>query len=66
MSQNKITVQKYMDAFARSDRPAVVATLTDDIEWVMPCAFHLRGKPAFAKEMQNDALLRTRSLTCPA
>lgn len=55
MSQNKITVQKYMDAFATSDRPTVLATLTDDIEWVMPGAFHLRGKAAFAKEMQNDA-----------
>jgi ketosteroid isomerase-like protein len=57
MSHNKKTVQEYMEAFARSDHPAVLACLTDDVEWVIPGAFHLRGKVAFDKEIENDAFV---------
>jgi uncharacterized protein len=55
MSRNKQTVQSYMNAFARSDHAAVLACLTDDVEWVVPGAFHVTGKPAFDKEIENDA-----------
>ena len=57
MSKNKNTVKKYMDAFSRSDHSEVLSCLTDDIEWVMPGAFHLTGKEAFDKEIENDAFV---------
>jgi ketosteroid isomerase-like protein len=44
MSPNKQTVQAYMEAFTRTDHPAILACLTDDVEWVIPGAFRLTGK----------------------
>jgi uncharacterized protein len=55
MSLNKDTVQKYIDGFNRSDHAQILSCLTDDIEWLMPGAFHLTGKDAFDKEIENDA-----------
>jgi ketosteroid isomerase-like protein len=57
VSQNKQTVQQYMDAFARSDHAGVLSCLTDDVEWVIPGAFHLTGKAAFDREIENDAFV---------
>ena len=62
MSQNKQTVQKYMDAFTRTDHAAVLSCLTDDVEWVLPGAFHLTGKDAFDKEIENDAFVGSPSI----
>ncbi|MEO7559552.1 MAG: nuclear transport factor 2 family protein [Nitrosospira sp.] len=55
MSPNKMTVQKYMDGFNKSDHEQILSCLADDIEWLMPGAFHLEGKDAFDKEIENDA-----------
>ncbi|HEY8241025.1 MAG TPA: nuclear transport factor 2 family protein [Kiritimatiellia bacterium] len=63
MSRNKQTVQKYMEAFGRSDHPGVLACLTNDVEWVIPGAFQLRGKPAFDKEIENDAFVGSPTIT---
>jgi ketosteroid isomerase-like protein len=52
MSQNKQTVQKYMEGFTRSDHGQILSCLTDDVEWLMPGAFHFSGKDAFDKEMR--------------
>ena len=57
MSGNKQTVQRYMDGFRKSDHAAVLSCLTDDVEWVIPGAFHLRGKEAFDGEIENDAFV---------
>jgi ketosteroid isomerase-like protein len=57
MSQNKQTVKKYMDAFSKTDHAEILSCLTDDIEWVVPGAFHLTGKDAFDKEIENDAFV---------
>lgn len=57
MSRNKETVQKYMDAFTGSDHAEILDCLADDVEWVMPGAFHLTGKDAFDKEIENDAFV---------
>lgn len=62
MSPSKQTVQKYMDAFARSDHAEVLSCLTDDVEWVIPGAFHLTGKVAFDKEIENDAFVGRPSI----
>jgi ketosteroid isomerase-like protein len=57
MSPNKQAVQNYMDAFAKSDHAGVLACLTANVEWVMPGAFHLTGKEAFDKEIENAAFI---------
>ena len=57
MTQNQQTVQRYMDGFRTSDHALVLSCLTDDVEWVIPGAFHLRGKEAFDGEIENDAFV---------
>ena len=57
MSPNKQAVQKYMDAFGRTDHAEILSCLTDDVEWVIPGAFHLTGKVAFDNEIENDAFV---------
>jgi RimJ/RimL family protein N-acetyltransferase/ketosteroid isomerase-like protein len=52
---NKRTVRRYMEAFAESDHAGVLACLTDDVEWVLPGGFHLRGKAQFDAEIVNPA-----------
>ena len=46
--------QAYMDAYARWDHAGVLACLTDDVEWIVPGAFHLTGKEAFDKEIEGQ------------
>jgi ketosteroid isomerase-like protein len=55
MSLNKSTVEKYIDGFNKSDHQQILSCLTDDIEWLMPGGFHLKGKEAFDKEIENDS-----------
>ena len=55
MTPNKQTVQLYMQAFAESVHARVLDCLTDDVEWVLPGAFHLRGKEQFSGEIVNPA-----------
>ena len=57
MTRNKQTVQKYMDAFNKTDHAAVLACLTEDVEWLIPGMFQVRGKAAFDKEIENDAFV---------
>ena len=53
MSENKHTVQTYMDAFARTDHAEILACLTDDVEWLVPGAFHAVGKAALERGHQR-------------
>lgn len=55
MSENKRTVERYMEAYSRHDHAAILACLTEDVEWVVPGAFHHHGKPAFDAEIENGA-----------
>jgi uncharacterized protein len=54
MSQNKRTVEAYMDGFRRTDRPAILSCLTDDVEWLIPGVFHVRGRDEFDKHIVDD------------
>jgi ketosteroid isomerase-like protein len=47
----------YMDAFTKSDHEEILSCLTDDVEWVIPSIFHVTGKDAFDKEIENDAFV---------
>jgi uncharacterized protein len=62
-SPNKRTVETYMDAFRRSDHQQVLSCLTDDVEWVIPGAFHIKGKDAFDKEIENPAFVGSPVIT---
>jgi ketosteroid isomerase-like protein len=55
MTANKKTVEKYMDGFNKSDHQQILSCLTDDVEWILPGVFHLSGKEAFDKEIENPA-----------
>ena len=57
MSPNKTTVHNYMAAFHRTDHAGVLACLTDDVEWLIPGMFNVKGKAAFDKEIENDAFV---------
>ena len=63
MTENKGTVEQYMDGFRKSDHELILSRLTDDIEWEMPGAFRLIGKEAFDKEVENDAFVGSPTIT---
>jgi ketosteroid isomerase-like protein len=63
MTENKRTVEKYMDGFRKSDHGQILSCLTDDIEWEMPGAFHLVGKQAFDQEIENEAFVGSPAIT---
>lgn len=54
MSQNKQTVEKFLDGFKNSDHQQILSCLTDDVEWEVPGMFHLRGKDAFDQEIDHS------------
>jgi ketosteroid isomerase-like protein len=55
MSENKKIVERYTDGFNKLDHKQILSCLTDDIEWILPGVFHLKGKDAFDKEIENPA-----------
>jgi hypothetical protein len=55
MSENKNVVEKYIEGFNKSDHEMILSCLTDDVEWILPGVFHLKGKKAFDKEIENPA-----------
>jgi ketosteroid isomerase-like protein len=63
MTENKRTVEEYMDGFRKSDHAQILSCLTDDVEWETPGAFHLIGKDAFDKEIENEAFLGSPIIT---
>jgi ketosteroid isomerase-like protein len=63
MTENKKTVETYMDGFKKSNHEQIMSCLTDDVEWEMPGAFHLVGKDAFDKEIENDAFVGSPVIT---
>jgi uncharacterized protein len=46
-SQNKKTVERYLDGFRRTDHAQILGCLTDDITWTVFGAFRLEGKAAY-------------------
>ena len=63
MSTNKHTVERYMEGFRRSDHDKVLSCLTDDVEWLIPGMFHISGKAAFDKEIENEAFVGRPDIT---
>ena len=63
MTRNKRTIDAYMDGFRRSDHERVLSCLTEDVEWEIPGAFHVRGKEAFDKQIESDDFLGSPAIT---
>jgi len=63
MTENKKIVERYLDGFRKSDHEQILSCLTEDVEWEMPGAFHLVGKRAFDKEIENDAFVGSPTIT---
>ena len=57
MTENKTTIEKYMEGFSKGDHEMVLSCLTDDVEWLIPGMFHVTGKAAFDKEIENEAFV---------
>ncbi|MBE0572101.1 MAG: nuclear transport factor 2 family protein [Ignavibacteriaceae bacterium] len=55
MSENKKVVEKYIDGFNKLDHKQILSCLTDDVEWILPGVFHLKGKEEFDREIENPA-----------
>jgi ketosteroid isomerase-like protein len=52
---HKRVVQAYLDGFGRGDHAAILAQLADDVTWLIPGFFEVRGKDAFEGEIENEA-----------
>ena len=63
MTDNQAVVRRYMEAYDRGDYDAVLATVAEGVEWVLPGAFHLTGREAFRREMANPAFVHPPSIT---
>jgi uncharacterized protein len=63
MTENKRTVERYMDGFRKSDHAQILACLTDDVVWELPGAYHHTGKDAFDREIENDAFVGSPAIT---
>jgi uncharacterized protein len=48
-------VEEYFAGFRASDHPRILATLTDDVEWVIHGHRTTRGKTEFDGEIENPA-----------
>lgn len=57
MSENLSTVERYLEGFRQDDHPMILSCLTDDVEWVVPGAFHLHGKDQFSREIVSEGFV---------
>jgi ketosteroid isomerase-like protein len=63
MTQNKTTVEAYMEGFRRTDRSRILSCLTDDVEWLIPGAFHIQGKDEFDKHIVDEDFFPNPGIT---
>ena len=52
-----------MEGFRRTDRAQILSCLTDDVEWVIPGAFHVRGKQEFDGHIVDDGFVGSPLIT---
>ena len=63
MSENKTTIDRYIDGFRNGDHAQVLSCLAEDVEWEVPGAFRIAGKAAFDKEIENPAFTGRPTIT---
>ncbi|WP_327028316.1 nuclear transport factor 2 family protein [Micromonospora sp. NBC_01740] len=57
MSRNTQTVETYLDGFRKNDHALILSCLTDDIEWTVYGAFHLKGKEAYDAAIEGPGFV---------
>ena len=57
MTENKKTIEIFMDGFNKADHHQILSCLTENVEWEMPGGFSIVGKASFDKEIENDAFV---------
>ena len=55
-------VAQYFDGFRTGDHTRILATLTEDVEWVLHGHRRLQGKTAFDSEIENPAFSGSQEL----
>ena len=55
MTSQRELVEEYLEEFRTSDHARILATLTDDVEWVIHGHRTTRGKAEFDDEIENPA-----------
>lgn len=63
MSINIQAVESYMDGFRRTDRDQILSCLTDDVEWLLPGVFHVKGKDAFNSHIVDEGFTGPPEIT---
>ena len=63
MTENKKTVDRYMEGFRKGDHAQVLSCLTDDVEWEIPGMFHVRGKEAFDGHIEDEGFVGRPAIT---
>lgn len=63
MTRNKKTVELYMDGFRRTDRSLILSCLTEDVEWLIPGAFNVRGQDEFARHIVDEGFVGSPAIT---
>jgi ketosteroid isomerase-like protein len=63
MTENKRVVEAYMEGFRTTDRSLILSCLSDDVEWEIPGAFHVRGKEAFNGHIVDESFVEHPSIT---
>ena len=63
MTENRKTVERYMDGFRKGDHRQILSCLAEDVGWEMPGMFSLIGKEAFDKEIKNEAFVGRPTIT---
>lgn len=59
MTPNRRAVEAYFEGFRTLDRARILSCLTDDVEWILPGAFHVRGKGEFAGHIVDEGFANT-------
>ena len=54
MTPNQRTVERYMDGFRRTDREQILSCLTDDVRWLIPGVFDVRGRDGFEGHIVDE------------
>ena len=63
MTQNKITVETFMDGFRKTDRAQILSCVTDDIQWELPGAFKARGRDEFNQHIVSEGFVSNPRIT---
>lgn len=54
VGSNKGTIERYMEGFRLGDHAMVLDCLDDEVEWIIPGMFHVKGKAAFEEQIENE------------